>query len=238
MDLAKKSFSLLTMLVAAIALSAGPAAADWDEGDGHKMHWPQLPDPNGWDVDFSSPHVLADDWRCSQSGPVSDIHFWFSAKSDQPFIVDQIHVSIHADIPAQGDDYSTPLNPPLWERDFSSSQFSIRPYGGGDQGWYDPYEGTNVKPDHKGIWQANIVGIENPFYQVEGTIYWLDLSVLAHDPSGVDPVALGWKTSISDHFNDDAVWGEGPIGGEIFWHELRDPLEPTLSLDLAFVITP
>ena len=42
------------------------AVADWNEGDGHKMHYPQLPDPNGWDVDFHD-WMLADDWQCSES---------------------------------------------------------------------------------------------------------------------------------------------------------------------------
>jgi hypothetical protein len=35
----------------------------------HKMHFPQKPDPTGADVFFNPPRVLADDWRCSASGP-------------------------------------------------------------------------------------------------------------------------------------------------------------------------
>ena len=54
---------------------AVPALADWDIGDGHKMHYPQLPDPNGWDVNLTGNKVF-DDWRCGGSGPVDDIHFW------------------------------------------------------------------------------------------------------------------------------------------------------------------
>ena len=33
-----------------VALLAGPALADWEPADGHKMHFPQLPDEDGWDV--------------------------------------------------------------------------------------------------------------------------------------------------------------------------------------------
>ena len=65
-----------TMLLAALAV------ADWDEGDGHKMHFPQLPDPNGWDVAWSN-SWLGDDWVCSESGPVSDIHLGFVQRMER-----------------------------------------------------------------------------------------------------------------------------------------------------------
>ena len=39
-----------------ITLLAGPAFADWLPGDGHKMHFPQLPDEDGWDV--KSSHLI------------------------------------------------------------------------------------------------------------------------------------------------------------------------------------
>ena len=43
---------LLTILC--VSCAGTMALADWDEGDDHKMHWPQLPDPQGWDVAFNS----------------------------------------------------------------------------------------------------------------------------------------------------------------------------------------
>ena len=47
-----------------------------------KMHFPQLPDPNGWDVKADGGLCLADDWQCDGTGPVRDIHFWGSWKGD------------------------------------------------------------------------------------------------------------------------------------------------------------
>ena len=44
---------------------------------GTRCTFPQLPDPKGWDVAYSG-CWLADDWRCSETGPVSDVHFWVS----------------------------------------------------------------------------------------------------------------------------------------------------------------
>jgi hypothetical protein len=46
----------------------------------HKMHFPQLPDPTGWDV---RAYCIEDDWQCSETGYVSDIHFWGSWHADE-----------------------------------------------------------------------------------------------------------------------------------------------------------
>ena len=63
----------LILTVSMIGLMfAGSALADWAPGDGHKMHFPQLPDPEGLDVNFTTPKFLADDWLCTGTGPVED----------------------------------------------------------------------------------------------------------------------------------------------------------------------
>jgi hypothetical protein len=49
-----------------------------EEWPNHKMHFPQLPDLEGWDVYAVYPKTLADDWQCSETGEVLDIHFWGS----------------------------------------------------------------------------------------------------------------------------------------------------------------
>lgn len=210
---------------ALVLLSGATALADWDFNDPFKMHFPQLPDPNGWDVNMSMPRVLADDWMCTDSGWVSDIHFWFSYHGDVFAPIHGIHVSIHAD------DRSGPFSRPgnlLWSRDFMPHEFSVREWGTGQQGWYDPATGMVLPGDHTMTWQANIEHIFDPFWQDAGTIYWLDLSVMT------DPFTqVGWKTSLM-HFEDDAVWGD--MSG-MFWEELFDPFTG-ISLDLAFVITP
>jgi len=220
------------LTICCVLLSASFALADWNEGEPCKMHYPQLPDPNGIDVNFMDPKVLADDFLCTQSGPITDVHFWFSSKQDEDFQIDQIHVSIHSD------DRSGPFSKPgnlLWEYDFLPFQFSVRWYGEGQQGWYDPNEQIYTPNDHVNIWQCNIVNIPEPFYQQQGTIYWLDLSLKATNLSEPGaPAHLGWKTSKSEHFEDDAVWGDYPCPD---WQELKHP-ETGESLDLAFVITP
>ncbi|MCP4375527.1 MAG: PEP-CTERM sorting domain-containing protein [bacterium] len=227
------------ILMICVLFLGGTALADWDPGDGHKMHYPQLPDPTGWDISASNWYqgLLADDWQCSQSGPVDDIHIWGSWKGDAIDTITAVHVSIHSDIPdpdgPTGPEYSMP-GTLLWERDFTSTQFTVRDYGTGDQGFYWPAGSTGgVWPgDHTKYHQINFDNIANPFIQQEGTIYWLDIQV-THSS---DTTWWGWKTT-QNHWNDDAVWWDY---SNQQWQELRDPLNPVSgeSLDLAFVITP
>lgn len=210
---------------ALVLLSGATALADWNVGDPHKMHFPQLPDPNGWDVNMGvQPLALADDWMCSQSGWVNDIHFWFSYRGDLVAPLHGIQVTIFSD--DRTGPFSKPGDP-LWSRQFLPHEFTTREWDVGNQGWYDPWDQFFLPGDHTLTWQANIDHILDPFWQEEGTIYWLGLSVIT------DPFAqVGWKTSL-DHFEDDAVWFDPTMG----WHELFDPFTG-VSMDLAFVITP
>ncbi len=222
-----RNVKTILMLSAVLMFAAAPAAADWDPGDGHKMHYPQLPDPFGWDVQASNPTVLADDWQCRQTGPVDDVHLWGSWQADYPpplGEISSIHLSIHDNI--QG-----PPSMPgdlLWERDFLVGEFTVRNYGTGNQGWLDPVSGDWILNDHMMFHQINIVDIPDPFIQTEGEIYWLDVSV----STTLGLPFWGWKTS-QDHFMDDAVYRDT----DGMWQELFDPITGE-SLDMAFVITP
>jgi hypothetical protein len=179
---------------------------------------------------------MADDWLCTQNGPVTDIHFWGSWKNDFEGTIDNIRVEIYDNIPAGGEyNYSQP-GERLWFQWFGQDDFTIRPYGQGEQGWYNPSIGEVIRPDHSNFHQINIENIlDNQFIQEEGEIYWLGISVVLEDIPGSNAF-WGWKTSL-DHWSDDAVYyGQLPTGGWT-WLELRDPLTQQ-SLDMAFVITP
>lgn len=226
----KKSLAIGLLLAAGTA----PALADWFPGDPHKMHFPQLPDPFGWDVNGTAPKTLADDWQCSETGPVDDIHIWGSWQDDIRGTITGIRLSIHENIPADPTDPTSFSQPGtlLWSQNVTSSQMTIiDPYGTGDQGWFDPATGVANQNDHSDFHQINIQNIANPFIQTFGEIYWLSVGV---DVGGPVAAQWGWKTS-QDHFMDDAVWREP---GSTY-QELFDPvITPPQSLDLAFVITP
>jgi hypothetical protein len=215
-------------LLAVAGCVVAPALADWNPGDPYKMHFPQLPDPTGWDVNATTPIVLADDWLCTETGPVSDVHLWVSTHGyDGPPPIQGVQLSIHSNI--AGPPFSQP-GATLWTLNLPvpSPNVVIRPYGQGPEGWYDPSTGQFNRPDHTMFYQVNITDIPNPFVQQVSTLYWLDVSFLTLP--GFVPV--GWKTSLN-HFQDAAVWGGGAVG----WQPMHDP-ETGAPLDMAFVITP
>jgi len=233
------------VLAVVLALATHALAAHWDPNDSHKMHYPQMPDPNGWDVAYRG--ALADDWRCSASGPVDDVHLWFSSEQDQAFEVGAVGISIYAD-DRSDPNFSRPGRR-IW-RDWilDPNYFAVSEYGTGDQGWYDIYDNLMnpnagvVEHDHQQIWQLDVTAIDEyckthfgyqneAFWQDEDTIYWLRVN-LNFFPGR----QLGWKTSL-EHFEGGAVWQDWQDPCTPVWQELLDPVteEP---LAMAFVITP
>ncbi|TET93875.1 MAG: hypothetical protein E3J26_05575 [Candidatus Zixiibacteriota bacterium] len=204
-----------------ITWTATPAWADWWLGDDYKMHYPQTPKPGGWDVEFSSSR-LADDWMCSETGPVSDIRFWISWMDDMVQPIDDIRIGIWSNDPSGPLGWSVP-DILLWERIFTSSDITIVEWEPDLQGWYDPSSGSFMPDNHLRRFQINIEEIQDPYIQEEDVIYWLEIDF------GPLPF-VGWKET-DQHWNDDAVFWYSP-----FWWEVRDPIEGT-SIDLAFVIT-
>ncbi|MFH1689371.1 MAG: GEVED domain-containing protein [Candidatus Eisenbacteria bacterium] len=238
------------LIVLAVIMSlAIPAAADWNPEDPAK--WVQFPDlaPTGIDVNASFPYyILADDFPCTETGPITDVHIWGSWYHDYlPFDVDPNAVSfilsIHEDIPAgtDGIDYSRPGNV-LWYKYFdgAAGEFQARVWEAGiNEGWMEPPDSYEFPGDHV-CWQYNFFMDEAQAFIQQGTelepvVYWLDVQATPHDGEAW----FGWKTSL-DHWNDDAVWGTGeePYLGP--WYELIYPEDHVMlgqSIDLAFVIT-
>jgi len=260
---------LATLIMCAV--TAGPATADWNPGDPHKMHFPQLPDlsPDGRDVMANYPYqtepqpfgkVIADDWGCTESGPVTDIHIWGSWLNDvlprdpetlqfhDPSFV-EFHLSIYKDIPA-GLDPEMPWSHPgqrVWDRFFPISDPDVRVatyVEGVDEQFYDPNIEQDIGPDTK-VYQYNFnIDSAEAFEQVEGEIYWLAVQGMpSNAPLPAEQAVFGWKTS-KDHFHDFAVFGDNLHPGEepvpILrgepWMYMEHPLVG--PLDQAFVITP
>lgn len=255
------SFGIIGTVTLTLFAAATTARADWNVGDSYKMHYPQLPDLTPTGIDVLATHdptltgsqgplwkTLADDFRCTETGPISDIHFWGSWINDQVYTGVQFKLSIHADIPATPTSFSRPQFPPLWERVLAPSAqrvYSELPSSLPPEQFYNPNTHQFIGTDRQ-IWQYNFTDILDPFIQEKGKIYWLDVQALI--PQGI-PVLFGWKTTnptITPHFNDDAVyWDTAAPGPGMPPIEGPFPLEyPTShqfggqSMDLAFVITP
>jgi hypothetical protein len=202
----------------------------------HKMHYPQYPDPAGWDVRLPEIELItdiADDWMCSESGYVEDIHFWISWNGDavpQDFNVD-FNIRIYDDIPAgeSPTEYSMPGNM-LWQKSFNPGSYTYEFVFEHPQGWFNPFvpEPVHIPWDHMNCYRIDIVDIPEPFEQEEGIVYWLVISANAPDPD----LQAGWKTS-PDHFNDIAVWFNTSTAHG--WQPLFDPITQE-ALSMSFVI--
>jgi len=274
MTRARLCLALMTMAV--LALGA-PALAHWDPGDGHKMHFPQLPDPNGWDVDFddyaaalmtiyATADWVSDDWQCTQTGPVTDIHFWVSMQGDAslpdapelPFEIWWVTAYIYGNM--LGDEgFNIPdKNDLRWSGHFHDEgleHVTWRYAGSGDQGWFGDADEGLIEHDHENYYQVNITGIQEmpgevdpPFVQQDGEIYWLTLKVDACEPGDLSSTEqLGWKTALpagspAANYLSPAVYHYWEWDGEHLEDndidEWRQIVLGELPRDLAFVITP
>jgi hypothetical protein len=212
------------------SVNCGYVPCEWNPGDPYKMHYPQLPDTMGWDVEASDFLMLADDWRCTESGFVKDIHFWGSFWHGTEVPIAQFDIRIFSDIPASQSysGYSMP-GEQLCQRTVLDGEFIATPLvSESSEGWFDPF-GATIPEDHNQYYRYDICLDTNWFYQEAGTVYWLGITAVGSDGF------WGWKSSQS-HWNDNAVWLFYPPSDFATWNELYDPITEQ-PLDLSFVIS-
>ncbi|MFH1701594.1 MAG: dockerin type I repeat-containing protein [Candidatus Zixiibacteriota bacterium] len=193
-------------------------ACNWAVGDPYKMHHPQLPDETGWAVNATQPLIIADDFLCTESGLIKDIHFWGAWRNGVEGQVVAFVLSLHDDIPVSPDNpYSRP-GLTLWE--MTVEGFDIVPIDPPSrEGWYDPGSGEIIYNDHTPYFQYNIC-LDDAMAptQEAGRVYWLNISAIVENPVNTQ---WGWK-STQDHWNDDCVWA---VWGDLNWQEILEPHE-------------
>ncbi len=210
--------------------------------------WNQPPDISefGIDIKVDDGLILADDWLCTETSMLTDVHFWGSWLWDQHFQIENIHLSVHTDIPdpdGPGGGYSMPgtevwsFNTGEYPGCLSETIVGIVPCPPGE-GWWDPRGGFDQQTYYDTqVWRYDILIPGSVAFVQTGTtegpvVYWLDIAADVPEPLG----EFGWKTSY-EHWNDDAVWS--PDGG-VNWIELRYPQGHPYagnSIDLAYVLT-
>jgi hypothetical protein len=225
------------------------------------MHWPQVPDlsQTGFDVNATNTpqgvpgYVLGDDFRCTSTGPITDIHIWGSWLNDvlpggaaAPGNAANVTFTLRlmTDVPVSAQNTFSHPGTVLWTGVFGPNQFTVRPYATGiSEGWLDPRTNQYVPPPADTVcWQYNFaIDPKAAFTQENDVIYWLTAEAAPLDQSGTQ-AQFGWKTSrLTFRFNDDAVWAyNDPTHGGL-WQPLEYPAGHPfegLSADLAFVITP
>jgi hypothetical protein len=161
----------------------------------------QEADSNGVDIKYG---VLADDWICTETGPIREICFAHSWKNDIEGTIIGIWVYIYdnnAGIPGSllYSQYKT-----VWD----TYEYT------GLEDWYDPYTNTFLADNHNSFYKRKLI-LNPPFIQTNGTHYWLSIIPIV---AGVEEI--GWKTSIIDPINRavyfDTAWELLPYSGLAF----------------------
>jgi hypothetical protein len=215
---------------------------DWEDGDAYKMHWPQTPDLQSTGLDVAaSASALADDFQCTQDGPITDIHFWGSFLDDvRPSLgVDSLRftVSIYSNLPADNLIAWSRPGELLWRKEVAPYTYDVRQTGSNiGQGWFDPASKLYEADNHNYVYQYNICldDAEDLFIQRRGVIYWLEIKEV---PPQSSKYTFGWSATQQElQFQDRAVWRHASLG----WLPISYPDTHRYegrALDLAFVIT-
>ncbi|MBN1510631.1 MAG: hypothetical protein JXB13_01325 [Phycisphaerae bacterium] len=200
------------------------------------LWWPQIfkavqpPDPNwsglhshDWS-DLGGQYFwvrIADDWLC-EGGDVTDLHWWGNyEENDRHSGIDHFHLSIHVCGPGPGP-WCVPSEPPLWEMDVPMPMILETDTG-------------MVNNLGEIIYQYEL-DLPEPFPQVAGTYYWLDVQAVAVNP--FDPPLWRWQEARRDvapplGHAPAAQRTESALWSSIIW----SGGDPDRYSDMAFAVT-
>jgi hypothetical protein len=224
----------VTVLVNPNCPSNVPPVVCVDSNDAVK--YVQAPNLSGYDV-FSEPNVLADDFVCTATGPISDIHIWGSWRNN---LVDTNAITfwlgIYDDVPVSANNpFSHPGTNLLWQQWFAPGQYAESFWGSGQESFLDPVS-LDTSPETNAWYYCFYP--TNPFVQL-GTAaapktFWL--AVDAELPVGIG-YQFGWKTTptVQNDVSVHAPWpGYAPTNNPGWTPTMLPTGAP---LDLAFSLT-
>jgi len=198
--------SILLLGSTGLLAAEGGTGCDWQSGDLHTMHWPQLPDfgTTGSSVSLAGA-VLADDFLCTSTGYIREVHLWASFVDDRAPKEGSdaltVELRIYADSPAIGQQGSQPGGL-LWTQTFGPGQYTAQEVHDGPEDWYDPASEIHLPDNHRKAYRYSFCIASNPFYQQERNTYWLAVRVAS---SSVN-YSLGWATTPRrQRWNGDAM---------------------------------
>jgi hypothetical protein len=217
----------------------------------------------GWDEysDYNNPPIVADDWKCIDDRPITDIHWWgsfigWNAPEPPPVLPKSFHIGIWSDVPDPNADDPCDFSYPgqlIWEHFCDNYVMNFAGYDV-DPRLGDPDPNVPVEPTEACFQFNQLLSQKDWFYQehdpcdVNGTVYWLSISAVWDPCQPIPPHNWGWKTR-PHNFNDDAVqiqttfdgtwppvvgsmWGSGiPIQHPPY------PEADSVSFDMAFELT-
>ena len=196
----------------------------------------QLPNFQGFDVWDNGPWVLADDFVCTNTGPITDIHLWGSWAGDlQPDTNTTFWLAIYDDTPAgPANGFSYPGNL-LWNEKFTPGQYLQSFWGIGSEHFLDPGPPNIIGPESN-VWYYCFYPTNIFTQQGSSTApktYWL--MVYAQSQSAQQ---YGWKTAtgVRNDVSVHAPWPGSPPIGNPGWMKTQQASTGG-PLDLAFRIT-
>lgn len=209
------------------------------ETNGVKVIYPPNLD-GGLDVLDQNVLVLADDFLCNTTGPVSDIHIWGSWLNNSKGVITNFWLGIYSDVaavtnPITGQSTNSHPGVLLWSQSFGPGQFIETVYGSGSEGFYDPRPPAFIGSDTLAYYYCFYP--TNPFVQTgtpnQPTNYWLAAYAQVADQATL----YGWKTTLVP-YNDAAVWGNltatgVPLGD---WKPMTNS-QTRAAINLAFKLT-
>ncbi len=199
------------------------------------VQWPNI--IGGYDV-WNNPYVLADDFVCTNAGPISDIHLWGSWQYDQPLTNSiTFWLGIYNDMPTNASNpFSHPGTNLLWQQWFTPGQYAETIWTASAQEYFLDPGPTNIIGGDSVVWYYCFYPT-NAFQQLgtptNSKTYWL--AAYAQLPAGTQ-YRYGWKTTtnVLHDVSVHAFWpGSAPTNnpGWIPTYIVSTPL------DLAFKLT-
>lgn len=188
-------------LFALAGLFVGTAVADW----GDDIKWDQMVAIDSYGahstIDNDTPMVstTADDFLCTETGWITDIHFagWSRWGTDY---ISGFRIQFWSDVPATPDEESHPGDL-LYQYD------ELMPWDG-FFGWHDLEDGT---------FRINLPE-ENWFWQDVGTIYWISIQGIMVDDDYWDAFYWNFVDRYTDTWGDDAAFESEYFGYEPWAH--------------------
>ena len=196
LDLRRSPGPALTVLAAASLLSVTvPAAAQIACPETNGTKFILLPQTDGgWDVKDDHFVMLADDFFCNTSGPITDIHLWGSWLTNGVKTNFTFTLAIYDDVPVSISNTFSHPGDLQWQETFLPGQYFQSFWSSSDELFLDPGQPQILGPDTQ-AWYFCFYPT-NIFVQKGGAAapktYWL--MVFAQPPAG-ELVDYGWKTT-------------------------------------------
>ena len=231
--------------LSSVSLSAPAQTLPCVETNGVKFLLPPQTQPyQGFDVkDSRNGIVLADDFQCTNSGPITDIHVWGSWLNDlhNANSITNFWIGIYSDVPAvtnylNGQVTNSHPGTLLWWTNFPQGQFSENIYTNAYEYFYNPTNNQIMGNDTVVYYYCFFP--PNPFQQqgsvTSPTNYWLAIRAQLQPGDGT---LYGWKSSAIP-YHDPAVWGTVDATGfpSGNWQSMTNP-NTQQPLDLSMMLT-